>query len=107
MSYILLRIVEGARVALYRHATTGPAELVPTRRDLFDYVGGYGWGYGGSGANNLSHAIAAKIFEMENLDRAELCARARVILDQVIGKSSLDSDTEYDISVASLKQFFP
>ncbi|MFL8078262.1 hypothetical protein [Xanthomonas vasicola] len=30
MSHILLRIVEGARVALYRHETARPAELLPT-----------------------------------------------------------------------------
>lgn len=46
----LLRIVEGAGVALYRHRGDGAAELVPTRMDLFEYPGGFGCGYGGSGA---------------------------------------------------------
>ncbi|MGV1121879.1 MULTISPECIES: hypothetical protein [Xanthomonas translucens group] len=107
MSHILLRIVEGASVALYRHDPSGPAEQLPSRRDLFNYVGGYGWGYGGSGAINLSHAIAGKIFEMDNLDDAELRERARVILEQVISKPSLQTDTEHEISVASIKRLFP
>ncbi|WP_127170265.1 hypothetical protein [Xanthomonas euvesicatoria] len=91
MSHILLRIVEGASVALYRHETTRPAELLPTRRDLFDYEGGYGWGYGGSGPQNLAHAIAGRIFLLDNLSDKELQQRARVILDKVISRPSLDA----------------
>ncbi|MBV6787630.1 hypothetical protein KWH02_21105 [Xanthomonas campestris pv. uppalii] len=52
MSEILLRIVEGASVALYRHDASSGTELLPSRRDLFDYEGGYAWGYGGTGPLN-------------------------------------------------------
>ncbi|PPU05609.1 hypothetical protein JH298_21520 (plasmid) [Xanthomonas campestris pv. campestris] len=106
MSDILLRIVEGASVALYRHESTAPAELLPSRRDLFDYEGGYGWGYGGTGPQNLSHAIAGKIFMLDGFDDKELKRRARIILDNVIGKPLLDTNADHDIPVADIKQLF-
>ncbi|KFA16096.1 hypothetical protein EIM46_17875 [Xanthomonas vasicola pv. musacearum] len=106
MSHILLRIVEGASVALYRHKDTSAAELLPSRRDLFNYEGGYGWGYGGSGPKNLSHAIASRIFVLDNLDDQELRRRARVILDKVISQPSLNSETNHDVTVESIKQLF-
>ncbi|MEB1432534.1 hypothetical protein [Xanthomonas campestris] len=106
ISHILLRIVEGASVALYRHKGTSTAELLPSRRDLFNYEGGYGWGYGGSGPQNLSHAIASRIFLLDNLDDQELRRRARVILDKVISQPSLNSETNHDVTVESIKQLF-
>ncbi|CEE27967.1 MULTISPECIES: hypothetical protein [Xanthomonas] len=106
ISHILLRIVEGASVALYRHKDTSTAELLPSRRDLFNYEGGYGWGYGGSGPQNLSHAIASRIFLLDNLDDQELRRRARVILDKVISQPSLNSETNHDVTVESIKQLF-
>lgn len=102
MSEILLRIVEGARVALYRHEPTNCAENIPTRYDLFRYDGGYGWGYGGSGANSLSFAIAGKISEFENLSNGQIADRARRILENVVSK--LDGDKEHALSVAALKE---
>ncbi|MCC8489114.1 hypothetical protein LN572_04415 [Xanthomonas citri pv. fuscans] len=106
MSHILLRIVEGASVALYRHETTRPAELLPTRRDLFDYEGGYGWGYGGTGPQNLAHAIAGRIFLLDNLSNKELQQRARLILDKIISRTTLNPDSDHDVPVAEIKQLF-
>ncbi|KGK66395.1 MULTISPECIES: hypothetical protein [Xanthomonas] len=106
MSQILLRIVEGANVALYRHEPDSFAELLPTRRDLFDYEGGYGWGYGGTGPQNLAHAIAGRIFLLDGLDDNELRRRARVILDKIISRPILDTDSEHDLSVATVKDLF-
>ena len=102
MSEILLRIVEGARVVLYRHDPKNRAENVPARYDLFRYDGGYGWGYGGTGANSLSFAIAAKISELENLSNGQIADRAKRILEKVVSK--LDGDQEHTLSVASLKE---
>ena len=51
---ILLRIVEKACIALYQADDDSDPELLPTRYDLFEYRGGIGWGYLGSGAINLS-----------------------------------------------------
>ena len=101
MSEILLRIVEGARVVLYRHDPKSFAENVPARYDLFRYDGGYGWGYGGTGANSLAFAIAGKISELENLSNAQIADRARRILENVVSK--LDGDQEHTLSVVSLK----
>ncbi|WP_234349327.1 MULTISPECIES: hypothetical protein [Xanthomonas] len=106
MSHILLRMVEGACVALYRHEPDSRAELLPTRRDLFNYEGGYGWGYGGSGPQNLAHAIAGRIFLLENLSDKELQQRARVILDKVISLPTLDTDSDHDVPVDAIKQLF-
>ena len=107
MSEILLRIVEGACVALHRYEKDRTAEIVPTRVDLFDYPGGYGWGYGGSGAVNLSHAIAGKVFEHDNLDAGELRERAKVILERVISKPELDNGSEHDVPVETFTRLFP
>jgi hypothetical protein len=104
MSEILLRIVEGANVALYRHEEDRVAEIVPTRVDLYKYPGGFGWGYGGSGAVNLSHAIAGKIFEYDHLEVGELRERAMVILERVI--ASLDDGTEHDVPVEMFTKLF-
>lgn len=104
MSEILLRIVEGARVALYRHDPSGPAENIPTRYDLFRYDGGYGWGYGGTGANSLSFALAAKLSELENLDAERIAERARRLLDGLI--SQLDGGLEYTLSVQALRDVY-
>ncbi|ATS24106.1 hypothetical protein PK69_18005 [Xanthomonas phaseoli pv. phaseoli] len=106
MSHILLRIVEGASVALYRHKDESLAELLPTRRDLFDYDGGYGWGYGGSGPQNLAHAIAGRIFLLDGLDDKQLRERAWVILDKIISRPILNTDSDHDLSVDSIKQLF-
>lgn len=102
MSEILLRIVDGARVVLYRHDPKNHAENVPTRYDLFRYEGGYGWGYSGSGANSLSFAIAGKISEHENLTNSQIADRARRILDGVVSK--LDGEKEHTLLVAPLKE---
>lgn len=103
-------------MALYRHEPDRRAELLPTRRDLFNYEGGYGWGYGGSGPQNLAHAIAGRIFLLENLSDKELQQRARVILDKVISLPTLDtdsdtdsdsdSDSDHDVPVDAIKQLF-
>ena len=102
----LLRIVEGARVLLYRHNAGGAAELVPTRMDLFKYPGGLGWGYGGSGAVNLSYAMAAKASELDTEAPEEITRRAQLVLKHVVSLPSLDSDSEHDLSVEAIKALF-
>jgi len=104
MPEILLRFVEGAGVALYRHEPSQSAELLPTRGDLHAYTGGYTWGYGSAGAMNLSFAIVGKVFEFKGLSKPEFTRRARALLDKVISK--LDPQSEHDLTVDALKQFF-
>lgn len=104
MGEILLRIVEGARVALYRHDPKRHAENIPTRYDLFKYEGGYGWGYSGSGAKSLSFALASKLSELERLSTEQLENRVRRILEYVVDK--LDSEREHTITVYALRQLF-
>lgn len=98
----LLRFLEGAPVALYRHRKGNTAEIVPTRRDLFDYVGGFAWGYHGSGPTNLSFALAGKILENQSLPPGEISTRARALLDKVI--SRLDQAKEYELRAADLRE---
>lgn len=103
---ILLRLVEGAGVALYRHRRNAAAEIVPSRRDLFDYPGGFGWGYSGSGARNLSYAIAAKLSEHEHLQGGELHRRAHLVLKHVISSPFLKSEREYDLPATAFTRWF-
>lgn len=98
----LLRYLEGAPVALYRSRPGGVAEIVPTRRDLFQYEGGFGWGYRGSGAQNLCFALAGKLFGRDRLSNAELAERALALLDNVI--SRLSNSMEYELSEAELRR---
>lgn len=98
----LLRFVEGAPVALYRSHPGGTAEIVPTRRDLFQYVGGLGWGYHGSGAQNLCFALVGSLFEGHGLSKTELSERAMALLENVI--SCLSNSKEYEFSEDQLRR---
>lgn len=102
----LLRIVEGACVLLYRHRPGGAAESVPTRMDLFRYPGGLGWGYGGSGALNLSYAIAAKASELDACTPQELERRVQLVYTRVVSQPSLDGESEHELSVEAIKTLF-
>jgi hypothetical protein len=99
---ILLRVLEGAGVALYRHSAGTAAELLPTRRDLFQYQGGYAWGYEGAGATNLAHAIAGRIYEFDGLDAAELTLRANRIVEVLLAR--LNRDSPADLKVSEIKR---
>ena len=99
----LLRFLEGAPVALYRHRPGQTAEIVPTRHDLFNYAGGYSWGYHGSGPQNLSYALAGKIFQNERLSHSELSMRAMMLLENII--SRLDGRIEYELQAVDLRQW--
>jgi hypothetical protein len=99
---ILLRILEGAGVALYRHSAGTAAELLPTRRDLFQYQGGYAWGYEGAGATNLAHAIAGRIYEFDGLEAAEMTLRANRIVEVLLAR--LNRDSPADLKVSEIKR---
>lgn len=99
---ILLRILEGAGVALYRHSEGTAAELLPVRRDLFQYQGGYAWGYEGAGATNLAHAIAGRIYEFDGLEVAEVTARANKIVEVLLAR--LNRDSPADLKVSDIKR---
>ncbi|REC93358.1 hypothetical protein C8D72_3402 [Kushneria indalinina DSM 14324] len=93
---ILLRIVEGAPVALYRHDENGSAELLIPRYDRFQYEGGFEWGYGGTGPQSLSHAIAALVYPAVFVPGAQ-AEKAQLILDEVV--SRLPRGVEMDLAV--------
>ncbi|WP_458129216.1 DUF6166 domain-containing protein [Pseudomonas sp. Z2-11] len=99
---ILLRVVEGAGVALYQHKPGGSAENLPTRRDLYKYDGGLAWGYKGSGAVNLAHAIAGKIYEYDQLSSTELSDKAYQIVELVVSK--LQKDEPADLQISEIKK---
>lgn len=99
---ILLRVVEGAGVALYRHNPDSSAELLPTRRDLFQYEGGYTWGYKGTGVRNLAYAIAGRIYEFDQLNKEQLSGKAYLIVERVL--SGLQKDTPADLDVMEIKR---
>lgn len=104
MPEILLRFVEGAAVALYRHEPRGHAELIPTRGDLYDYSGGFAWGGNGPAHINLSCAIIGKLYGLDGYHRKELARRARILREQMLTK--LDAKAQYDIPIERLKALF-
>lgn len=99
---VLLRIVEGAGVALYRCTDDDDAELLIPRPDLFQYTGGYAWGYSGTGVQNLCHAIVGKVYEFDQLDKGTLSDKAMRLLESVV--SMLPREAEHDISIAEIKR---
>ncbi|KPB50656.1 Uncharacterized protein ALO57_03983 [Pseudomonas coronafaciens pv. oryzae] len=100
-AHILLRVVEGAGVALWRSAPTGQAELLPTRRDLFKYEGGYSWGYNGEGCKNLAFAIIARVYEFDDLSPEGLYEKAMKLVETLI--PSLQQKMEHDLSVTVIR----
>lgn len=99
---VLLRIVEGAGVALYRPTDDSPAELLIPRPDLFQYTGGYAWGYSGTGVQNLCHAIVGKVYEFDQLDKGALYDKAVRLLELLV--SVLPRDSDHDVSVSEIKR---
>ncbi len=95
---ILLRIIEGAGVALHRSDEKAQAELIPPRPDFFQYTGGYSWGYSGSGCKNLSYAIVAEVFNGN--DRNIIVEKASLLLKFI---ARLNSKKEYTFSYDYIK----
>lgn len=104
MPEILLRFVEGACVALYRHDDSCRPELIPARGDLYAYTGGYAWGNTSPGAMNLSFALAGALSQFDPISRATIGKRARILLRAVISK--LDRQAPHDLPVDTLKTLF-
>lgn len=101
----LLCFFRGASVALYRGERSSCVALVPARVDLYTYSGGFGWGYGGSGAQALSYALAGMLatFRPEAapwLSPNDLIARGRWLLEHVI--QYLDGAEEHVLPVQTL-----
>lgn len=97
---ILLRIVEGACVALVKASDDSEAELLPTRYDLYQYRGGIAWGYKGSGVTNLAYAIAARLTEDMQDNDVDVGFVANAILNNVL--CHLDENAEHDIDKQTL-----
>jgi mannitol/fructose-specific phosphotransferase system IIA component len=97
---ILLRIVEGAGVALVKTCDDSEAELLPTRYDLYQYRGGIAWGYKGSGVTNLAYAIAARLTEDMHHEDVNVAFVAEAILNNVL--CYLDENAEHDIDKETL-----
>ncbi|RMU10620.1 DUF6166 domain-containing protein, partial [Pseudomonas savastanoi] len=101
-SHILLRVVEGAGVALWRSSPAGQAELLPTRRDLFQYEGGYSWGYKGEGCKNLAFAIIGRVYECDDLSSEDMYEKAMKLVDTLI--PALQQQMNHDLSVTVIRK---
>lgn len=104
MPEILLRFVEGACVALYRHDAGCMPEVIPARGDLYAYTGGYAWGDASAGSMNLCFALAGALSQFDAVPRATVGRRARLLLSAVISK--LDRHATHDLPVDVLKILF-
>lgn len=99
---VLLRLVEGAGVALWRNEPKGSAELIPPQQALFSCSGGYTWGYRGTGCQNLSFAIVGRVYEFDRLSADELHSKAHLLLDTLL--SGLNQEQEYTLPVAVIRK---
>lgn len=98
---VLLRLVEGAGVALWRSDKNNTPELLPPRPDLFQYRGGYAWGYKGTGCQNLAYAIVGRIYEFDHLSLSTLVEKAQQLVEGVI--SGLNQNAEYTLPVSHIR----
>ena len=89
---ILLRKVEGASVALIQNEGNA-AEILPTRYDLFQYRGGFSWGYKGSGVRNLAYAIGARL--SERTTQVDIEEIVEILIEDIL--SQLDGDRNHDL----------
>ena len=101
-AHVLLRTVEGAGVALWRESPTGQAELLPTRRDLFKYEGGYSWGYRGEGCKNLAFAIVGRAYEFDDLSPDDLYEKAIKLVETLI--PTLEQHVDHDVTVTAIRK---
>jgi hypothetical protein len=99
---ILLRTVEGAGVALWRESPTQHAEMLPTRRDLFKYEGGYSWGYRGEGCKNLAFAIVGRVYEFDDLSQDDMYEKAIKLVEILI--PTLKQNVDHDLSVNAIRE---
>ena len=99
---ILLRIVEGAWVALWQYSPDSTPEVLIQRGNLFPTTSGYAWGYKGEGCKHLAFAIVSVIYEFDRLEPAELSERAYKLVEGMI--SSLNAELPYDLPVALIRK---
>ena len=97
---ILLKIIDGASVALVCDDENSKPEMLQTRYDLYRYRGGVAWGYKGSGVQSLSYAIAGRL--SEDVRDIEVHRAAGEILDNILSK--LEGDQEHIIDHSMLIQ---
>lgn len=99
---ILLRIVEGAWVALWQSSNNSTPEILLQRGNLYSTTSGYAWGYKGSGCKHLAFAMVSVIYEHDRLEPAELSERAYKLVEGMI--SGLNSELPYDLPVAMIRK---
>ena len=92
----ILRIVEGCPVVLYRDNPSGNACLLEQRRDLFEYSGGFAWGYGGTGPLFLAISILAHHLGEDVIPTDEQRKKMLSLLEM------LPSNSEHDIESSKL-----
>ncbi|WP_040360289.1 DUF6166 domain-containing protein [Capnocytophaga gingivalis] len=100
---ILLRIVEGAGVALWQSDPESTPTILIQKGNLFPSPGGYTWGYKGGGCKNLAFAMVTVIYQDDHLEKAELSERAYKLVEDYI--SVLQQDQPHDLSVAYIRKF--
>ncbi|QDY44482.1 hypothetical protein [Candidatus Pantoea soli] len=99
---VLLRIVEGAGVALWQYSPDSTPEVLIQRGNLYPTFSGYSWGYKGEGCKHLAFAMVSVIYEFDRLEPAELSERAYALVEKLI--SGLNSEQPYDLPVAYIRK---
>lgn len=99
---ILLRIVEGAGVALWQSRPDATPQVLIQRGNIYPTISGYSWGYKGEGCKHLAFAIVSVIYEYDRLEPAELSERAYKLVEEFI--SGLNGESPYDLPVAFIRK---
>ncbi|WP_370678639.1 DUF6166 domain-containing protein [Comamonas sp. GB3 AK4-5] len=87
----LFRWIEGVAVCITENSETGNQELLEPRRDLFGSIGGYRWGYRGSGPQFLAWSLLAHVYDGDVPNRRHVIFIVDWLLD------ALPSEVEWDI----------
>ncbi|WP_337024605.1 MULTISPECIES: hypothetical protein [unclassified Pantoea] len=99
---ILLRIVEGAGVALWQSRSDATPEVLIQRGNIYPTTSGYAWGYKGEGCKHLAFAMVSVIYEFDRLEPSELSDRAYKLVEGFI--SGLNGEIPYDLPVAFIRK---
>lgn len=86
----LLRIVEDVHIAIRR--CSGSTQLLEPRPDLFQYEGGFAWGYLGTGVKSLAYALVADACEAQALS-LDIDQHAHALVLNLL--SGLNGEREY------------
>lgn len=90
----LLRRIEGVEICITENSETGTTDMLEPRRDLFGSIGGYRWGYCGSGPQFLAWSLLAHLRDGEVPSQQQVHFIVEWLLNELSGDAEWDIPSE-------------